>query len=225
MLSRAKHRNAISRLSLMMCCIFLVEVSCAETMRVPVRDLEKLNEEKRTYVIETKDDLKLYASEVVWADTLVTILELDPTYHADSTAAIFGSLPMKLPIEDIESLGRVRFDKIINMPIRDLETLNERIRKTYRIQTMDGEEYYANGVLWSDTLVTITELDRKFYPDSTAAIFGSLPVTLRVEDIESIGRVTTDNEEMALVILLIVGIPIVVGLVVREFFVQIIPED
>lgn len=126
-----------------MCWIFLVEVSCAETMRVPVRDLERLNEKKRTYIIETKNDLKLYASEVAWSDTLVTILELDPTYH----------------------------------------------------------------------------------PDSTAAIFVSLPVTLRVENIESIGRVTTDTEEMALVILLIVGIPIVVGLVVREFFVQILPED
>ncbi len=209
----------MSWLSLAICVIFFIDVSCAETIRVPVRDLEKLNEKKRTYVIRTKNERELYATEVVWSDTLVTVRELDPAYHPDGTAAIFDALPLELPVEDIESIGRIRFDKIVNMPLRDLETLNERVRKTYLIQTKDDRGYYTNGVLWSDTLVTITELDRRFYPDSTDAAFDSLPITLRVEDIESIGRVTTDKEEATLILGLIVvfvGVWAFVGYVLSE---------
>ena len=59
---------------------------------------------------------------------------------------------------------------------------------------------------WSDTLVTILELNPRFYPDSTAAaVFDSLPITLPVEDIESIGRVTTDKEEAIFMLVLLVG--------------------
>ena len=113
MLSLAKHRSVAGWISLVTCVIFLINVSCAETMRVPVRDLEKLNEKSRkTYLIQTKDGLGLYANEVAWSDTLVTILELNPRFYPDSTAAaVFDSLPITLPVEDIESIGRVTTDK------------------------------------------------------------------------------------------------------------------
>ena len=88
--------------------------------------------------------------------------------------------------------------------LKDLETLNEFGKKTYLIETRGGLGFYAREVAWSDTLVTIMELDSRFYPDSTAAVFDSLPITLPVEEIESIGRVTTDLEESTLILVLIV---------------------
>ena len=144
MLSLAKHRSVAGWISLVTCVIFLINVSCAETMRVPVRDLEKLNEEKKTYLIRTEDGLGLYANEIVWSDTLVTILELDMKFHADSTAAVFDSLPMPLQVDDIKSIEKVISGRRMGIPKRDLEKLNEKSRKTYLIQTKDGLGLYAN---------------------------------------------------------------------------------
>ena len=197
--------RASSWISLVTCAIFFVTVSCAETMRVPVRDLEKLNEEQKTYFIQTKAGLGFYADGIVWSDTLVTILDLDPEYHPDSTAAEYDALPLTIPVEDIESIERMRFDEAIYVPVRDLQKLNEFGKKTYLIQTKDGLGFYADEVVWSDTLVTILGLNSKFYPDSTAALLDSLPIALPVEDIASIGRVTTDKEEAILILLLAVG--------------------
>ena len=84
--------------------------------------------------------------------------------------------------------------------------MNMHAKHTADATTVEGGAVLFRGEgLDPDGLMFILELDMKFHAGGTAAVLDSLPITLQVEDIESIGRVTTDKEEAIFILVLLVG--------------------